>query len=631
MPPALFLSPVRDLEAPRLVVRIQHLQWLGGVVAAAACLALGALSLQPNLNDHLRYRRAADQLERYHAALFAATAVSAERGPSNSAMGGRDADRPALAAALAASRARTDRQLAMTEGKIGSDQNSAALAALARQLRDELATGRATVDAVIARPGEARHGAPTRQAIEAMFEAADTATKLRDGLGRVAVMEASELASDIVINSLAGALREHTGRLGSYVVMKLTSDATVHPRLDAAIATTRARIDLIRGAITNYAAVFLPGTGLDAAIEAVENGYFRGALPYAERIAALRPDEPRPDADTFTRAYVPGMKPVEDLRDRIVMASRQTLDRLQHQSYLMVLASLLLTAVAVLAILAIALVFRDGLFRPLIAAHRQVLRIADGDLSEPPARGTSSVEVRDMFRGLETLRLQQRRRLELEDEQRRMADQLRHLSQTDMLTGLLNRRAINEAAAATLVEAEVFGRSVGVVLFDIDHFKSINDSHGHAVGDAVLMAIAREVGPVLDDTAAFARYGGEEFIVLLPRTTETEALALAERVRLAIAQIHFPQAPNLAVTSSFGIAVRPEDSAQTWENLVAIADQRLYHAKRAGRNRVCGPDATIAAPPLAPDAAEALPCRSASTRPSLTPQEDARSHGADAR
>ncbi|KAF0128849.1 MAG: periplasmic sensor diguanylate cyclase, partial [Xanthobacteraceae bacterium] len=195
-----------------------------------------------------------------------------------------------------------------------------------------------------------------------------------DGLGRVAVTEASELASDIVINSLAGALREETGRLGSYVVMKLTSDAAVHPRLDAAIATTRARIDLMRGAMTNYGAVFLPGTGIDAAIDAVEDGYFRGALPYAERIAALRSDEPRPDTDTFTRAYVPGMKPVEVLRDRVVTASRQTLERLHHQSYLMVLASLLLTAVAVLAIIAIALVFRDGLFRPLMAAHRQIPR-----------------------------------------------------------------------------------------------------------------------------------------------------------------------------------------------------------------------------------------------------------------
>lgn len=605
MPSALLVWEYLDWN-PRLVVRIQHLQWLGGVVAAAACLALGALSLHTNLNDHLRYRRAADQLERFHAALVAATAVSAERGPANSAMGGREADRSALVAALAARRALTDREIAIAERKIGTDQNAAAIAAIARQLRDDLAAGRAAVDAVIARPANARRGAPTRQAIEAMFEAADTAARLRDGLGRVAVIEASELASDIVINSLAGALREETGRLGSYVVMKLTSDATVHPRLDSVIATTRARIDLMRGAMANYGAVFLPGTGIDAAIDAVEDGYFRGALPYAERIAALRPDEPRPDADTFTRAYVPGMRPVEHLRDRVALASRQTLERLHHQSFRMVLASLLLTAVAVLALIAIALVFRDRLFRPLLAAHGQILRIAQGDLSEPADRGPASAEVRDMFMGLETLRVQQRRRLELEDEQRRMADQLRHLSETDMLTGLLNRRAINEVAAATFAKAEAQGHPVGVVLFDIDHFKAINDNHGHAAGDAVLVSIAQEVGRELDTTSAFARYGGEEFVVLLAQTTEAAALELSERIRGAISRIRIPHAPHLTITSSFGVAVRPAGSPQTWENLVVTADQRLYRAKRTGRNRVCGPEPAMQAPPLAPKPGEAL-------------------------
>ncbi|KAF0128848.1 MAG: hypothetical protein FD152_2255 [Xanthobacteraceae bacterium] len=187
-----------------------------------------------------------------------------------------------------------------------------------------------------------------------------------------------------------------------------------------------------------------------------------------------------------------------------------------------------------------------------------------------------------------------------------MADQLRHLSETDMLTGLLNRRAINEAAAGTFAEADAHGRSVGVVLFDIDHFKAINDGQGHAAGDAVLVSIARQVGQELDGTAAFARYGGEEFIILLSRTSEAEAMALAERIRGAIARTRIPHAPHLTVTSSFGVAVRPSGSPQTWENLVATADQRLYRAKRTGRNRVCGHEPTMVAPALSPEAGEEL-------------------------
>lgn len=572
-----------------MVIRIQHLQWLGGVVAAAACLALGILSLHANFSDHMRYRRAGEQLQRFHASLIAATSVSAERGPANSAMGGREEDRAALTAALAARRALTDRDIAVAEAQIGRDTRSLALAQIARQLRDDLAAGRAAVDAVIARPAAYRGGAPTRQAIEAMFAAADTAARLREGLGHDAVLEASELASDIIINTVAGALREETGRLGSFVVMKLTSDAAIHPRLDAAIATTRARIDMLRSALRNYAAAFLPGSGIEQAVATVEDTYFRGALPYAERIAALGTTEPRPDADTFTRLYVPGMRPVEELRDRVATASRQTIEKLSHQSQLMVLASLLLTTVAVLAIVAIALVFRDGLFRRLMTAHRQVLRIANGDLSDPPQQHSASAEVRAMFEGLEMLRLQQRRRLELEEEQMHLSERLRHLSRTDMLTGLLNRRALQEAADHAFAASDAGGGPMSVILFDIDHFKAINDGHGHGVGDDVLRAIAETLGRSLGPDAAFGRHGGEEFIVLLPGD-EARAMASAEALRRTLEQVVVPAAPDLTVTGSFGVAVRLPGSFLPLEDLVAVADRRLYLAKIAGRNRVCSSD-----------------------------------------
>ncbi len=559
-------------------------------MAAAACLALGILSLHANLSDHLRYRQASAQLERFHAALIATSSVSAERGPANSAMGGRPEDADRLVAALAERRAVTDRYIAAIDRHIGDSPRAHQIADLARELRGELAAGRAAVDAVIARPANQRGGAPTRQAIDAMFAAADAATTLRDHLGRDAVIQAPELASDVIINSLSGALREETGRLGSFIVMKLTSDPAIYPRLDAAISTTRARIDIMRVALHNYGAAFLPGTGIEAATEAVEDGYFRGSLPYAERIAAMRADEPRPDAATFTRLYVPGMKPVDDLRDRVVVASRQTLERLHHQSYMMVLASLLLTAVAVLAILAIALIFRDALFRPLLTAHRQILRIAQGDLSDPPPRKQASAEMRAMFEGLEVLRVQQRRRLELEEEQMRLSERLRHLSRTDMLTGLLNRRALQEAADQAFAASDGGSSPVAVILFDIDHFKAINDTHGHGIGDDVLRAIAEELGRDLDAATSFGRHGGEEFIVLT-RADEHRAATVAENLRAALERVVVPTAPALRITGSFGVAVRAAGSGETLADLVGLADRRLYLAKIAGRNRVCTSDA----------------------------------------
>lgn len=612
--------------------KIQHLQWLGGILAAAACLTLGGLSLRTNVADYERYRHGGEQLGRYHAVLAAANAVSAERGPANSAMGGAARDHAALVAALAAKRAETDRLIAAVEARFAGERAAVEnVQRLQAELHLRLGQGRAAVDAVVGRPAAQRAGHDVAFAIEMMFAAADTALELRDRLGREIVGDTPQIATHIILNNVVGRMREDAGRLGSYVVMLLTSDGGQRDRFLGKIAETQHRLQDLRRFLSGYAGALFKGGDVDRAVDAVGERYFSGSLPYALGIAFAEHPGDGTNADTFTRAYVPGMRPVEALRELIATKSSSTIDDLRDQASQLVLASLLLTMVAILALAVIAIVFRDGLFLPLLTARQQILAIAHGDLSGPPAVWKVSAEVRGMFDGLDVLREQQRQRLRLEDEQRRMADQLRHLSQTDMLTGLLNRRAINEAAAATFVEAEVFGRSIGVVLFDIDHFKAINDAHGHAVGDAVLLAIAREVGPELDGTAAFARYGGEEFIVLLPQTTEPKALAMAERIRAAIARIRIPQAPGLAVTSSFGVAVRPAESSQTWENLVASADQRLYRAKRTGRNRVCGADPTTAAPPLAPEAGEALPCRKASVGRSVRPPADARSHAVDAR
>jgi len=161
-------------------------------------------------------------------------------------------------------------------------------------------------------------------------------------------------------------------------------------------------------------------------------------------------------------------------------------------------------------------------------------------------------------------------------------------ARTDALTGLPNRRAIEQEAArlATLADAE--GRPLAVALFDIDRFKALNDAWGHPVGDAVL----RHVAVTLQEAAAAAflcgRFGGEEFCALLPGHDLATALEAAERLRLAVAgQTYSVRATgrNLgAVTVSAGVAVRAPQEG--WGRLTARADAALYRAKQAGRNRV---------------------------------------------
>lgn len=155
------------------------------------------------------------------------------------------------------------------------------------------------------------------------------------------------------------------------------------------------------------------------------------------------------------------------------------------------------------------------------------------------------------------------------------------LASTDALTGLANRRRIVEYLESSLIVETSDGAGLSVVLFDIDHFKAVNDRYGHDVGDEVLKRIAASAAEGLRATDLIGRYGGEEFVIILPSTDADTALKIAERVRKTIEGSAQDQQPM--VTVSLGIATaRSEDSSRA---ILKRADIALYDAKRAGRNR----------------------------------------------
>ncbi|MBY5645187.1 sensor domain-containing diguanylate cyclase [Rhizobium leguminosarum] len=170
-----------------------------------------------------------------------------------------------------------------------------------------------------------------------------------------------------------------------------------------------------------------------------------------------------------------------------------------------------------------------------------------------------------------------------------LVGELRSAAQTDLLTGLYNRRGFEVAASALLTQAEHGSRGISVVLFDLDHFKKINDVHGHDAGDAVLRQVAGIARQNFRSFDLLVRHGGEEFLALLPDSTPDDAAIVAERVRLAIeaAEIPLPSGDVLKVTASFGCAGRANEvSNRNFEDLVKRADLALYAAKASGRNCV---------------------------------------------
>jgi diguanylate cyclase (GGDEF)-like protein len=166
--------------------------------------------------------------------------------------------------------------------------------------------------------------------------------------------------------------------------------------------------------------------------------------------------------------------------------------------------------------------------------------------------------------------------------------QLHTAARTDAKTGLLNAVAWEREAATSLVEARRTARPVAVLLVDIDHFKRVNDTHGHLVGDDVLRAVAGVLrGQLRDDHDLLCRFGGEEFAVLLPGVDEPEAARAAERLREAVADLVTPVDGSLVqVTVSVGLAVADPREGPDVPELLARADLGLYRAKDGGRNQV---------------------------------------------
>ena len=166
---------------------------------------------------------------------------------------------------------------------------------------------------------------------------------------------------------------------------------------------------------------------------------------------------------------------------------------------------------------------------------------------------------------------------------------LEALAHTDPLTHLLNRRALTIRLVAELERVRRYNSPLTMLMIDLDHFKLVNDTYGHLVGDEVLRGIGMILQRSVRSVDMVARYGGEEFVIVLPETGETGAVAFAERIRQRVEQHNFEAARSstVRVTVSVGVSCFPSPHVDSAEDLFARADVALYRAKERGRNQVC--------------------------------------------
>lgn len=572
---------------------------LHGGLLALVCLTLSWAAWQQwQRQDSSRQSQTA--LVHFRQLLVAAEMSSRERGPMNALLGSRQVPDTARLQALQDARSRTDLAfdalqsgLAQQTGQLRAGDASDRLHRVAeavRRSREGLQQARNAVDALAARPPEQRDSQQLAQAIDQMVGVVRGLGRPGSQLALWAQMAHPALSDAVQGARMAAELREQAGLLGSLFTPALHQGRPFTDAERVQVEQTRGRLLQLRSLLEQHLASLPTHAATEAAQRQMLDRYGQVAVELQNRVieaGVAGAGRHGLDPAAFAARYVPEINTIQGLRDALLDQADERA-RAAHSRALLALGLLALVGTALLACLVAAMwLLRRRVIQPLAATTHAVAALAQGDLSIELPSARARDEVAAVLEAVRALRDHQVERRALAAERDQLIARLVEHSSTDYLTGLPNRRAFFEAADRALSQAQRLGHDVAVVLLDLDHFKAVNDTHGHGVGDRTLVAVAQAIRATLRQGDLVARHGGEEFILLLSLLTPDAASSFAERLRTVIAGLHISTdlGGAFGVTASMGLA-----TSNAWglelAGLLSRADQALYRAKAAGRNRV---------------------------------------------
>ncbi|MGC0154927.1 diguanylate cyclase [Chromobacterium vaccinii] len=520
-------------------------------------------------------------------AMVAAERVSYERGPANALLG----TVPDQAKLKRMSQVRRDSDfalrtlLAALSPGVSADHRQANQAA--QQARRLLTQARGAVDAAAAEPS--RTAGQMMGAVRRMFDVIPPLLEAVAALSSHASAVHPQLANPLSGARLATELREYAGRLGSQLTAALALGRPLTADEKQEVDVLRGRIEQLRSTIKLRLSVPATPPATRLAARQMEQRYFGAGMALVNAVVQAGEQGRAYPVDTagFASHYVPTMATIITLRDAMLTAAAAEALQ-QHRAALHHLLSAVgLGVIGLLAQLALFFYIRRQLVQPLLAASRLLTDIAQGRLEAAVPEPRRDNEIGEVLRAIAALRRSSLEKRTLEQERQRLIDELTEISRIDFLTGIANRRAFTEAAEAEISRAGRDGTPAALILFDIDHFKQVNDRHGHDVGDAALKHVAAMIARACREGDLAGRYGGEEFVVLTGSGGEAAGAVLAERLRAGIAEtpLRLASGQTLALTASFGVAALDE-AHRTLHSLLQAADHALYAAKRQGRDQV---------------------------------------------
>ncbi len=273
---------------------------------------------------------------------------------------------------------------------------------------------------------------------------------------------------------------------------------------------------------------------------------------------------------------VPAFDSVFTLKDRIKTAIEKEISRIKHDAIISLVRAVMQFFAALLIIIYTTFYFRNNLFRPLTNLTGALESIRIGEVvPDLGAEIIRSDEIGQLAEGVKMLQLSMY-------EERNLRKLTEQMAITDELTGLYNRHFLEKSIESIITRSDRYKEPVTLVMFDLDHFKQVNDKWGHPAGDTVLRRTAAIAKNLIRSSDMLVRFGGEEFILLMPHSTINGGSSVAEKIREALAENVYPGIGP--VTASFGLAEREKD--ESFESWYSRVDQALYRAKQSGRNRV---------------------------------------------
>ncbi|MPT26352.1 MAG: GGDEF domain-containing protein [Achromobacter sp.] len=565
------------------------------ILAAGVLLPMSVLTAILLIQSRAAYLSTTDALRAFQevrATLLAMERVSAERGPMNAALGSTRPVNQRLLDALQAARVRSDTSIAnlLALYRAPRHPDGAREFNNIQRIRYALLQARADADALIMSPRATMSGQRVLEAVDGMVALVPALQLTMADSVRVVVQHELDAPHLLTPALLASDLREQAGLLGSTFTPALTKQRRLTETDQFRMERVLGRIDQLRDLLE---ARLAPRPDLRASrlYAEMRSLYFGEALRYLARVrdtAALRPEGADVTAAELAATYVPLMQTITQFRDLMLDEMEQSIHAHRTEA-IRLLVTTLVAAAALAAALMLALrQFRRRVIRPFVQATRIIGAIADGTTAAPIPVGKYRGEVDGMFAALSVLKDNAAARRQVERERDRLIVDLAVMAETDFLTGLLNRRAFESRFEQTLEQWRGSHAVLAFILFDIDDFKGINDTYGHASGDAALKVVADLCRQTWRHSDVVARVGGEEFAVLCHAPTSDQAVDAAERMRLRIAQasVRAEGGAVFALTASFGVACVQWRHATAADTLFRRADELLYRAKTGGKNRV---------------------------------------------